>query len=1026
MGKQQWAVVLAAIGIWSLTAAGWADVLHVSPRGTVDAPGTLERPLSLSAALERAGRDPAVTGITLAGGEYSGGFAITVAKGVDAATLPPLTVAAGNGQIPLLRHSTRIEQAEPAPGMPGVFRTRTLPPTHAQMWEKDTRVRYLSLATAASVAAYPASCYLDSTDGWLYFSTSDGRAPAEHEVRLSLSPTHSRGLAIYRPRVTIEGLHFADYTTEDNTAIQSYSAGLTIRRCHFENCEKAWVPAPGSSDMVMEDCTGVDVAQPVISYGRGVIVRNCRFEKTRDRFLYELYPQNDCGYQVYSPGSGGAFEGNVAKGYYNGVLIKAGEGPYVIRHNTIIDAHSGILFAATRAGSDVSHNIVMGARAFVHARHFPADFKLDHNLFWEPRELGEFDLGTRTFRGSNLGKFNMLADPRFVDAAKGDYRLLPDSPAVALADEAGRPAGAFAVANVADARQALPLLELGFEADSVSFGAVGDYTFDRDPWIGGGTTHIRTLSEPGPIRRLTGTNSITMEMLAFDAIGSITAMSFSINGAAAVEQPYANSHQLTLPDGDGEYRITARVRNDRGTWSEPAEALVRVDRQAPKLVAPPVVIANGHGIVVTFTTDEPCFATLHYGDSPDDLKQQIQTPSRVQRFWDANDGGEWVETWRIPTKEHALALLSPQVEPGKTVHCRLTLTDQAGLSARSDVFTAIAAGESRVISVGLDGRDAVGAGRYRTLQFAVDRALPGDRVVLQPGVYTDYTCMTHGGLDDMRRITIEAATPGTVTLDGAKRHTAMLHLERSPWVTVRGLRMLYYRKAGVYAYQSPHTTVENCVFFNGDGWVTGYHTFMFNSPHATVSRCLAVGAEVGFYFLASPHATVTHNTASQSMYAAASYVFSARGTRQIGNSFAFAGNDIYYLEVSHPDEQRTFQSDYNNLGSLVSKYGDNAPLEQSDPALWRQIKAQEFEAAYPSSFQTASKALIAVNGKRYRSLRSWIDETGQDRHSIMADPCYLNVSAPPDHWDWRVPTDSPNATAGPGSTCIGALAPMNQ
>jgi hypothetical protein len=1024
MGKQQRAVVLAGVLAWLLAwQAGQAQTLYVSPDGVPDAPGTREQPLSLQAAFDRAAADTSVTHITLAGGEYRGVFTVSAPKGEDGSALPTLTIAAAQGQTPRLRHSVRIEQAEPWGDTPGAFRTRTVPPIAAQMWEVDTRVRYRTLTTAASVVAHPGSCYLDTTEGWLYFSTSDRRSPADHEVRLCLMPTHSRALALYRPRIVVEGLHFADYTSEDNCAIQSYGNNHIIRRCHFENCERAWVLWTDASEMLMEHSTGLDVAQPVISFGRDVIVRGCRFEKSRDRFLYELYPQNDCGYQVYSPGRGGTFEGNFAKGYFNGILIKAEPGPYRIRHNTIIDAHSGVLFSATRSGSDVSHNVIVGARAFVHASRFPADFKLDRNVFWEPRELSEFDLGMRTFRGANLGKFNVLADPRFVDAARGDYRLLPDSPAIAQADASGRPAGAFAVATLDAARSAAPLLELAFEADSVSHGAVGEYTFDRDPWIGGGTTHIRSLSEAGPARRTVGANAITLEMRAFDAIGSITAMSLSIDGSAASELPYANIHKLTLPDADGEYRIAARVRNDRGTWSAPAEAVVRVDRQPPKLAAPPVVIANDHGVIVTAETDEPCFATLHYGESPDALERQMQSPPRVQRFWDANDGGEWVETWRIPTREHALALLLPQVETGKTVHCRLTLTDQAGLSTQSDVFAATAAGKPRVISVGKDGRDNPSAARYQTLQYAVDRALPGDRVLLQPGVYTDYTCMTHGGVDEKRPITIEAATPGTVTLDGARRHTAMLHLERAPFVTVRGLRMLNFRKAGLYAYQSPHTTVDQCVFYNGDGWVTGYHTFMFNSPHGTVNRCLAIGAEVGFYFLASPGATVTYNTASQAMYAAASYAFSARGTRQIGNSFAFAGNDIYSLEINHPDELRTFQSDFNNLGSLVSKYGDNASLEQSDPDLWRQIKAQEFDATYPASFLTVSKALIAVNGNRYRSLKTWIDATGHDRHSIMADPRYLNVSDSPDHWDWRVPADNISASAGPGGTSLGALAP---
>jgi len=281
--------------------------------------------------------------------------------------------------------------------------------------------------------------------------------------------------------------------------------------------------------------------------------------------------------------------------------------------------------------------------------------------------------------------------------------------------------------------------------------------------------------------------------------------------------------------------------------------------------------------------------------------------------------------------------------------------------------------------------------------------------VLDPGVYTDYTCMTHGGVDDRRRITIEAlpgSPPGAVTLDGAKRHTALIHLESAPWVTLRGLRILYFRKAGVYAYRSPHTHVDQCVFYNGPGWVTGCHTFMFWSPHGTVTRSLAVGAEIGFYFLQSPAATVMHNTAAQHMYGAASYTYSARDSVQMYNSFAFAGNDSYTIQTAHPDEMKTFCSDYNNLGTITSTY--DPALKTANPALFAEVQAQEFKPNYKRYLNTLSKAVIALDNKRYLLMKAWRAETGQDTHSIFADPKYTQPWTPIDSWDWGVQADSAN------------------
>ena len=51
-----------------------------------------------------------------------------------------------------------------------------------------------------------------------------------------------------------------------------------------------------------------------------------------DRFLLPLITQNDSAYQVYSPGHGGTFENNFAKGYFCGIWIKADEQYGAVQH----------------------------------------------------------------------------------------------------------------------------------------------------------------------------------------------------------------------------------------------------------------------------------------------------------------------------------------------------------------------------------------------------------------------------------------------------------------------------------------------------------------------------------------------------------------------------------------------------------------------------------------------------------------------------------------------------------------------
>ena len=401
-------------------------------------------------------------------------------------------------------------------------------------------------------------------------------------------------------------------------------------------------------------------------------------------------------------------------------------------------------------------------------------------------------------------------------------------------------------------------------------------------------------------------------------------------------------------------------------------------------------------------------------------------PDLVKRRWESQDGGEWIETWTTPRTDFAVAITAPRVKKGQRVHLRVRLEDAGGLKSESADCTVTVEGSPKTLYVSPQGTDGPGRGArdapWRTLQYAADRALPGDRVVLLPGVYTQYTLVTHGGASEDAPLTIESEQPGAAILDAAHREPSLIALEGASHVTVRNLRIVYYRKAGVYAYRSPHATVEGCTFHNGPGSVKGYHVFMFHSPHSTVTGCLAVGAEVGLQFLESPHATVTHNTISQGLYAAVSYDFSLAGTVQTNNSLCFAGNDVFRGSWHHPEEAKTFRSDFNNLGTSVINHNKGGPVAKTPT--WRQVLAEAFEAKYGTRrfrFRTGSKAILSMGGRRYLTMKDWREASGQDGHSIFADPKYVKPYGVMDRWDWRLKRDSPNIGAGEEAATIGAF-----
>ena len=1022
-----------APGTWTLFltltswTAGGAQVLYVSPTGTGGAAGTREQPLSVRGAIARASNEASIQEIVLLAGEYlADNVNFRNPVGADPAAWAPLRMLAEEGQGATLRHSVRIERAEPVEGLRGVYRTNQMPPGEPNLWERDTRTRYVSLATVESVAAYPGSCFADPEGEALYFHPSDGESPDTHEIFYGLGVSNGRALGVYRPNTTVEDLRFLDCIGLRTHALVLNAANLAVRRCHFENCDMGCGLGTYATDNLIEDCTMQDVAQGVRSLGKDLTVRGCRFVKVRDRFLYRVYPAVDTGVYTYFPASGTTVVDSFIQGYLQGVRVKAKPGRCVIRHNTIVDCHVGVWWVTDNSNSDTSYNVIVNAEDFIRVSRFDADFTLDHNLFWRPRDAQAFARRTEVVRGANRGKFDVLADPRFADPTKGDYRLLPDSPALALTDAEGRPAGAFGPAPKDGAAKAPPTRTLAFGADTIPYGPHGEETFDRDPWIGGGTTRVRRLFEKtGLIKRLAGQPRAAVSGHAFDTPGQIVATRVQIGDQPAQQVPYTPSQTIELPDRDGDYRVTVQVQNDRGIWSEPAEVVFRLDRQQPELVGDPLALANDHGLIVTFRTNEPCSAEVQFGPTPN-YGNVAGTRPFVKRCWESGEGGERVETWTIPRTQLAIAILAPQVTRGERVHFRVLLEDQAGLKTASRDYTATVRGATRTLTVSPGGLDTPSGGAakspFRTLQYAVDRALPGDTVQLLPGVYTRYTLVTHGGVGEQARLTIEAEQPGAVTFDGAYREPSLIALENVSYVTVRGLRILSYQKAGVYAYRSDHITVDECTFYNGAGSSKGYHVFMFHSPHGTVSRCLAVGAEVGLQFLKSPHATVTHNTISQQLYAAASYDYSLRGTVQTNNSFCFSGNDIFRGYWAHPEEAETFRSDHNNLGTNVVTHNQNGPVAKTP--VWQHVMAEAFDAQYGTRrfrFGAVSKAIVSMGGKRYLTMREWREVSGQDKHSVFADPRYVKPYGTIDRWDWSVRADSPNVGAAEGGATIGAL-----
>jgi hypothetical protein len=468
------------------------------------------------------------------------------------------------------------------------------------------------------------------------------------------------------------------------------------------------------------------------------------------------------------------------------------------------------------------------------------------------------------------------------------------------------------------------------------------------------------------------------------------------------KQPLQTIREINLPANSSLTTVSVMVSDTAGNWSPEQTLMVRLAKEGPRLKGAPVIYANDNGVVIAFETDSPCLASIEYGV---DRKYGaiLEQPKDVQRFWSSEDGGDWVKIRTTPRETNRFVLLKPAVASGKTCHYRLILKDEVGNQTVTDDFTFIVKGAAKSYFVAPKGTDKEGGGGrenpWRTPQFAVDRALPGDRIILLPGLYAGETKLTHGGLEGAP-ITIEPQQAGTVVLDVRHKADCCLRLEQAPYVVIKGLEMRWFNCAGVYAADSPGVTVEKSRFWFGFHGIRTvqldmHGIFAHRSPGFVADHNVMYELAGGIYLLASPRSRVTYNTVCGTDYAGAYFPYSAEGTINRNNSFAYNGNDQYVIEVGNTNELAAFDSDYNNLGTKVRPNAEDT----EDKSF---VVKDKFFAHH------GSKAVINVNGRRFGNLPQWQKASGKDLHSIFKDPLYSDAA----HYDFRLQTNSPNIGAG--------------
>jgi hypothetical protein len=344
---------------------------------------------------------------------------------------------------------------------------------------------------------------------------------------------------------------------------------------------------------------------------------------------------------------------------------------------------------------------------------------------------------------------------------------------------------------------------------------------------------------------------------AHDAAGRVSQMRLRIGDEPWGEAvPYAQDFPVRLPAGSGVFPLSIRVADDAGNWSEPGVIRVRGALAPPKLVEGPTLRANSNGVVISFLTDAECHAAGEYG-----ANRNYGMPLLLSGTANSGEKG-------AAAREHVLGALFPGHDPNQLWYFRIRLADHKGKTTHEFTGEFHLAGQPQTYQVDPAGVDEETGGTperpWRTLQYAVDRTLPGDQVTVMSGVYPEGALITRGGVAGAPLI-IRAGDKWKSVIDGQNRVSkALLQVKNAAYVEIAGFELRWFgdrSHCAVSLENAPHVTVRECKIWNelrwGEGRVGGIGVVADKSPDFVLERSLLCRLDIGLRLSDSPRAPKT-------------------------------------------------------------------------------------------------------------------------------------------------------------------------
>jgi len=317
-------------------------------------------------------------------------------------------------------------------------------------------------------------------------------------------------------------------------------------------------------------------------------------------------------------------------------------------------------------------------------------------------------------------------------------------------------------------------------------------------------------------------------------------------------------------------------------------------------------------------------------------------------------------------------------------------------------------GKRHVSPQGSDERDGrTAATAWRTLRKACLEAIPGDTVLIAPGVYVDPIRPLCTGLPG-RRITFRREGEGEVVVHGRSITATLVDLSRRNHVTVDGLTFVCDMP---YGHPPPIILLSK----SNDIEILNCRTHQLGSGTAVMRgrRAEAESVSAG---------NVRGLRLEGNVFSGQRYCIRAGSCIDVtvkNNTFAYPSvlhvflggcdNVTIVSNVFYHDEGRT--NPYVQL-----RHADMNAKMQIDHNLY--TPAPKMKIGY-IQLASGGRKITKVLAE---TLDAWQTESGHDRHSLCADPMLVN----PAEGDFRLKPGSPALGAGAGGVNIGACPPMDK